>query len=414
MNSRPAACHMRIFEALGMRVAKALSRFKGESQAFPQIATEQLEREHLYRIVDYRDILAWLTSTSGIPFQSNIDSTFGEPPLTLFWHPVFYIEALFWTSSTTAIHGHGFSGAFQVLEGTSVQSLFHFDASDKDGRCRVGRLQQRDVSLLRPGATQTIESGERFVHSVFHLGYPSVTIVIRSRGGDATQYKYYRPGIAVVEDVKFDQLTTRLLQVANLQATLQSNELAATASRIGRQCELAASFKLLQNLEPILLRQGRLGALGDVILALAPSHGHVTVSRLAEALTFERRLQALRRARETVVDDELRLFLALLLTQQERGFIVAQTAAYTSTADPVHTIVDWICELGSRKVLNVPADDETKRLMTLWLQQGKEAASHFGQQQRGADVVAERIRQLQAEPLLTPLLQDQPQTSTVS
>ena len=116
---------------------------------------------------------------------------FGEPPLTLFWHSNFHIDALFWTTATTSIHGHGFVGAFQVMEGTSLQSEFEFETdTPKKGRCRIGQLRQVNASLLRTGVTQLIGGGERFIHSVFHLGFPSVTIVVRSHvAGVAAQYR---------------------------------------------------------------------------------------------------------------------------------------------------------------------------------------------------------------------------------
>lgn len=397
---------MLIFEELGTRVAKAWSKCRYDSQALPDIAATELEREPLHQVTTYETIVEWLASTHTLPFQPNVDASFGEPPLTLFWHPAFYIEALFWCSSTTSVHGHGFSGAFQVLAGTSVQSVFEFDAQESKAACRIGHLRQRNVALLRPGDTQMIHPGERFVHSVFHLGYPSVTIVVRNRGGDGLQYEYYRPGVAVRHNLTFDQLTTRLLQVAVLQATLKSPSLLATATRIAQQSDLAASFWLLQRVQPLLYRQHRLDVVSDLILTLASSHGHVPISKLAEALTLERRLHALRRARETIIDDELRLFLALLLTQQERSFVMTQAMAYTQTSAPGEKVADWLTKLGAMGVLNVPSDEATKNLLAGWLDGNPDTSSQSGHMHHNADVVARSIRQLQAEPLLATLLRD--------
>jgi hypothetical protein len=184
--------HMEVFSEQERRVAGARSKVRFESAALPDIAADELDRTPLHRLTYYQAILEWLVSTETLPFQANVDSNFGEPPVALLWPSLVYFEALFWCTSTTAINGHGFSGAFQVLAGTSVRSVYEFKAHNAHGRCQIGDLHHRDVALLRPGTTQTIERGERFVHSVFHLGYPSVTIVGRNRGGDS-QYRYYRP-----------------------------------------------------------------------------------------------------------------------------------------------------------------------------------------------------------------------------
>lgn len=405
---------MLIFEDLGRRVAKAWCRSRYDNDALPRIAAEELERAPLHKATDYTAIMKWLTTADTLPFQPNVDSAFGEPPITLYWHPTFYIEALFWCSATTAIHGHGFAGAFQVLEGTSVQSVFEFESPETSMRCRIGHLNQKEVGLLRPGTTQTIESGERFVHSVFHLGYPSVTIVVRNRGGGLLQQRYYRPGVALLEDVRFDQLTTRLLQIAILQATLMSPDLKGTVRRIGQDCELAASFRLLQTLRPILFRQNRLDVFGDVLMTLGAGQGLMTISKLSEALTLEDRFRRLKQARESTSDDGLRLFLALLLTQQERPFVLARTSEFTKTDEPTVLIVRWIVELGEMGVLAVPSDEVTRQLLTTWLELGSEAASSAHSESNSAEIIADRKRALLSEPLLAPLLSDSPSTKHAS
>jgi hypothetical protein len=398
---------MDAFADLGTRVAREWSKHRYEADALPDIAGAALTQTPLHEVVDYKSILDSVGSEETIPFQMNIEASFGEPPLTLFWHPAFYIEALFWASSTTAVHGHGFVGAFQVLAGTSLQSLFQFEAVEPNGRCRIGRLYQTEAALLRSGATQLIHGGERFIHSIFHLGYPSVTIVVRTHSRSVgTQCDYRRPGVALPYkyEAGFDQLTNRLLQVARLHAILKSDDLRATVAKIGKQCELAACFKLLETVQPILYSQQRLDVAAEMIATLAGAIGLKYVTKLAEALTLEQNLGRLRRAREVVVEDELRLFLALLLTQQERRFILPIVSDYIRFADPVERIASWTRELGTRGVLTVPNDQQTQSVLATWLRRGRDAA--VAELQRNGDWLesARRIEQIAAEPLLMPLL----------
>jgi len=395
---------MDAFTELGSRVARSWRKYRYDTRALPEVAAIELSREPLDRVVDYRSILNWIGSTETLPYQMNVDATFGEPPVTLFWHTDFYIEALFWASSTTTIHGHGFVGAFQVLTGTSLQSLFEFDADDpRFGRCRLGRLRQTRATLLRTGVTQMIEGGERFIHSVFHLGYPSVTIVVRSHNRVVEpQYNYYRPGVALAYryESTFDHLTSRLLQVARLQALLMSDDLHMTVEKIGARRDLAAVYRLLELVQPILWSHGRLETSALVIGTLASTFGLTQTSRLAEALTLEAQLSSLVRARQTVVEDDLRLFLALLLTLQGRQFIMSAVTDYTGIPEPSRAIAGWICKLGARGILNVPTDIDTENLLTVWLTFGHDVAS----KDTNGDEVAGKMQRLKAEPLLASLL----------
>ena len=92
----------------------------------------------------------------------------------------FYIDVLFWLDGTTNIHQHGFWGAFQVLAGSSVHCRFGFDLAEEiNHRLRIGKLRLLETELLGLGAIRKILGGELFIHSLFHLDRPSVSIVIR-------------------------------------------------------------------------------------------------------------------------------------------------------------------------------------------------------------------------------------------
>jgi hypothetical protein len=301
-------------------------------------------------------------------------------------------------------------GAFQVLAGTSLQSLFQFDADrPARGRCLLGTLRQTHAELLRPGATQTIYSGERFIHSIFHLGYPSVTIVVRTHGHRVTtQYEYRRPGVALSYGYErsFDQLTTRLLQVARLQAVLRSNQLLATVAKIGSQADLAACFRLLELVQPVLFTQGRVETIDEIVAGLAATVGTSYANKLEEVLAYDRMLAPLRLARQVVREDDVRLFLALLLTRQERRFVMPVVTDYTGEPEPSNTIARWIRKLATNAVLKVPTDAETERLLAQWLAHGSDPTIGQAVASDNAAHARRRIEQLRDEPLLAPLLRD--------
>jgi hypothetical protein len=283
-----------VFTELGARTARVWATQRFAPDALPEIAAAELDRRPLHERIGYESVLEWVGSTAAMPYQINIDVPFGEPPLTMFWHPRFYIEALFWASSTTTIHSHGFVGGFQVLAGSSVQSLFElYAAESRPARCRLGRLRQTSAGLLRTGPTQMIHGGERFIHSIFHLSFPSVT--------------------------------------------------------------------------------------------------------------FETQLAPLRRARDSVVEDDLRLFLALSLTRQESRFVLPIVTECTGISEPSRLVAAWTRQLAPKSVFGVPIDDESGELLPTWLEYGRDAA-----RQKAATfaptAAKDTVARFESEPLIVSLL----------
>src|SRR5256885_198968 len=82
---------------------------------------------------------------------------FRQPELVVYDDPRFYIQLLFWLEGTTDIHQHKFSGAFHVLEGSSIHSHFDFEnAEPVSAHLRVGHLRMKDTRLLETGSTVPI------------------------------------------------------------------------------------------------------------------------------------------------------------------------------------------------------------------------------------------------------------------
>ena len=55
------------------------------------------------------EIAEFLSTTH---LEQHPDNRFSNFPITVYNCPEFYIELLVWTTGTTAIHQHAFSGAF--------------------------------------------------------------------------------------------------------------------------------------------------------------------------------------------------------------------------------------------------------------------------------------------------------------
>jgi hypothetical protein len=58
----------------------------------------------------------------------------------------FYVEVVFWAEGTTAIHQHSFSGAFQVLVGSSIHTLYGFERGEAVARELADEAAERGGS----------------------------------------------------------------------------------------------------------------------------------------------------------------------------------------------------------------------------------------------------------------------------
>jgi hypothetical protein len=222
---------MELFKDLGERVEKAWRAVDHNEEMFPAIAAEFLSKEDLPSKVSAWEILEWGLKQTEFPRQKDT-TNFGEPPITLYTAPKFYIDVYFWFEGTTAVHQHSFCGAFQVLHGSSIHSWYDFEPElDINKFLRIGRMHLKVCELLQTGAVQEIWSGRRYIHSLFHLDSPSVTICVRTGKSplEIPQYSYQKPNLAI--DPFFDDETVKLKQqilAAMLRAKRPSFEQCAT------------------------------------------------------------------------------------------------------------------------------------------------------------------------------------------
>src|SRR3982750_1337268 len=156
------------FKELGDTV---LERWKRENFSLvksPEIARAALDKRPPAKQVDLAALMRDFLLSDSQPFQT--DSEFGEPELVAYSHPRFYIQLLFWMDGTTAIHQHEFSGAFHVMQGSSIHARYEFEnARPVTPYLRVGDLRMKGIELLESGRTVPITSGPRTIHSLFHL-----------------------------------------------------------------------------------------------------------------------------------------------------------------------------------------------------------------------------------------------------
>jgi hypothetical protein len=223
------------FEEIGRAVESRWAAVARSPEEFPDVAGSVLEEAQPPADLSAVSILCDAIGRSRLDALG--PDSFGQPPLTLYRGPDFYVSALVWMDGTTSIHEHAFAGAFRVLAGSSVHCEYRFDPGEAfDERLVLGDLVSRDPELLEVGATRRIASGPVFIHSLFHLEQPSVTLVVRTiAAGAAPQLDYALPGVAWDPIVRDDGLRRQLAAIRTLhhlapgEAVLSAMELLSRA-----------------------------------------------------------------------------------------------------------------------------------------------------------------------------------------
>ncbi len=351
---------MQIFNTLGERIQKAWSSVDNDEERFPAIAAEFLRAEDLPSKVTAWEILEWGLKQTELPRQKDANASFGEPPITLYTAPKFYIDVYFWFEGTTSVHQHSFCGAFQVLHGSSIHSWYDFDIDIEVNKfLRLGRTQLKVCELLETGAVQEIWGGRRYIHSLFHLDSPSATICVRTEKSplELPQFNYQKPNLAI--DPFYDEETIKKkMQIVTAMLRAKRPNVDEFVSELLANSDFQSTYQLLR-----MLKHGLAGDHLDRIfgtgsaeerferfLKIAEQRHGEKVERLREVFKFSDRNDHLVRRRSFVTDPEQRFFLALLLNADGRDRIYSLIRQRYPDADAREKVLDWVFDLSQTRI----------------------------------------------------------------
>jgi hypothetical protein len=352
---------MKQFQELGEVIE---NRWKAENyseQLFPEVAAQALAEADLPARVDPWEIIRWVHSATTLPEQKDVQGLFGNPPVTLFSGARFFIDVYYWLDGTTSIHQHSFTGAFQVLLGSSIHSRYSF-REDRiiNEHFSVGELKLEEVQLLKLKDIRTIRAGRNFIHSLFHLDRPSATITIRTEHtpSAALQYDYRKPHFASNPFFKNPVMTKKLQTIGLLLGMKHKDADAMIADLVCSSDFHTAYFVLAQTFQQI--QSNEMDALfglstgKDRFMAILERcknvHGELTDLVLPVLEEEERQMSIIQR-RGTITQDAHRFFLALLLNVPSREKILELVKQRYPNQEPVETVLDWVEELGRTRVL---------------------------------------------------------------
>jgi hypothetical protein len=333
-------------DELGELVERRWHATDYDPHLLPEIAVTALRDANLPKRLLPDEIITWALATPELPPQVDPEGKFGQPPVTLYRGGRFYIEALHWVDGSTTVHQHAFSGAFQVLAGSSIETQYAFDVGRRfDGHFVLGTLRPLSSALHTPGDVIPIKSGPTgLIHGLFHLERPSITIVVRTfHDADAgPQFNFTRNGIGA-DPFFLDTARDRALQLIGLLRQLEHPGLEKLVGKLVKRSDAHTAFRVLEKCATLPDRE-----LFDRLVACVSERD--VGERFRDAFQEAQRLAFLYSRRSHVKDPSARFFLGVLLTARNRQDALELVQARRSVLSAPEQAAAWLRQLSNVSV----------------------------------------------------------------
>jgi hypothetical protein len=340
------------FDRLGREVSDGWTRRGRGFDSLAEVSEEALLKVDLPAGLDAALILEMAARSSDLPAQSHASDPFGQPPLVLHREADFFVLALTWMDGTTAIHEHGFAGAFMILEGMSLHVVHDFmmSSSFADGRLAVGQLETRQPEVLRKGMARRIDAGGDFIHALFHLEQPTVTVVVRNTtcGLRRPQYSYRPPGLAW-DGLFFDKTWTKRIQSVDTLKRLRPEAAWSLTRELVSEATIWEAYMLLDHW---CLQNGWDDRAAELAERLASRVSDLRPV-LAPGLAYDAGVRRILVRRGLLKELHQRLLLALLANLPQAAAVVAVMRELFPGKPPAPLLLDWVEELSSPSLRGV-------------------------------------------------------------
>jgi hypothetical protein len=335
---------MDLFRRTGDEIRRRFLAAELDDEAFPDIVVPVLEEARLHEAVTLESLVDGVLDAERLP-PAAVAETFSDAGVCVYHDAHFSIEVLTWLDASTMAHEHGFCGAFQVLAGGSLHTTYRFDAQRRvSEKLTFGRLERSRVERLRPGAIAPILPGNRFIHRLFHLERPSLSLVVRtSVKGALPQYAYLEPGIAYDPFGRSQALAQHVKLLRVLQRLNHPGFVERLCKRI-ESADLYSAFILAMEFGRGLQGHDDLGGLAPILHERFREQATTVESALEQRRRFDR-ITALRRR---VSDPDQRFFLALLLNAADRSELLDLIAGDRPGQPPEELALGWLGAVAER------------------------------------------------------------------
>lgn len=345
---------LELFAKIGDELQEAYRKVDYDERRFCELSMEAVLEHDVPKHFDFVQLVHELIGRERT--LETAASEFGQPPVTVYRGRNFYIEILFWLEGTTTVHQHGFSGAFQVLRGSSLHTTYRWKAkATVNSHLELGTVQRIESQHLRQGEAHRIAAGEPFIHSLFHLEHPSISMVVRTdvEEGKSPQFAYLLPHVRYDPFFKDFDLAVKK-RLLHMMRSLNHEALRDTLRRFAARATFYDLFRVLVELEP---------ATGPYtwLLAGVDKRFPEWTPLVADTMREQHRQRLLLRQRAQITDEEQRFLLGLLMNLSDRRDFIRLMRARFPKQD--------VAEVVTRLVNAVTARDGADRLMAVKLEE---------------------------------------------
>lgn len=339
------------FENLGRKTEKLWKTRDYDERAFPEVAERVLLEDPPSENVSFWDAVKYAFFTDPLPYQFDLEASFGQPPVTVYWHHDFRIELLFWVEALPDIHEHSFSGAFHVMHGSSLHVKWEFESEQRlVTKLLIGKVRPLGAELLKKGNTRAIRSGRQFIHATYHLDRPSISVVVRTNqeADRLPQYGYAPPYIAHAA-IDLGPVVKRRTQM--IQMLVRAGRYSELLEVVLHFLETADVYSVFHCVMETYLALRDETDRNRLLLAAERRHPALIEAMRPVLLAWERRSQVIALRRLTTNPD-LQFFLGLLLNVPYKEAIIELILARQQRSKPVDWIIGWIEELSQLNMLD--------------------------------------------------------------
>jgi hypothetical protein len=326
---------------LGVGIERSWAASGFDLAAFPGLCAERLEAARVHQRLDPAEIVE-AVFRGDLPPQFDPAGRFGQPPVTLYRTDGFFIDALFWIDGTTTIHDHSFSGAFQVLAGQSIETTFSFmESRSFAGQVQFGDLNAEQSELRATGDVRAVPAGPAYIHALFHLTRPSVSLVVRTYKDPkpGRQFTYSPAGVAFDSQTE-EPLRDRIVQTIEMLRKTEHPEFEPRVGDLIAASDLQTALWIIRgcarSVEPNTMER-----------LLARIQDEEASRRLRAWVLDRRRAEFLISRRTLVQKPALRFLLAVLLNARRKRDALALVARFSPESDPARLVASWLCELAN-------------------------------------------------------------------
>lgn len=339
---------------LGQRIAQRMSTADYHSEELSRVASDALAEAELEPTLDLAE-LAVLAVQAPRLGRGTVQTA--DVQLPLFVSDDFIVELRAWTQGDAVAREQGWWGAYQVLRGSGVRTLFHFEPQRRiNAHLRTGALVPTSCELLVAGDVRPVHAGpDRPFDDFVPLDSPTAALVVRARGLESrSPTVHFRPSLALAEEeAAHDRLVTEALKCTEVAERLADPELLMRT--MGAALDELDRFRGAYVALSTSVRPGESRA--RFLEEVPPRFGDLE-DELRSALQWSWRARDCARLRERVKAPTLRFVLGAYASAPDRDALRAVVHARYPGVDPFELLVEQVAALVDDGDLSVSWDPE--------------------------------------------------------